>query len=112
MKKRLMGSASLTTDIMKELPNHLSNVHPYVDKTLALEPTLRNSMERMSSVQFERVLHPIFEEDELTLIVAGAVLGFVAGLFQQALASGTVRWRFWKKPKRRLEGGGGEIKAS
>ena len=107
LKNRLMGSTSLTNDVMKELPKHLAAVHPYVDKTLALEPTLRTSMERMSSAQFERVLHPIFEEDELTLIVAGAVLGFIAGLFQQALASGTVRWRFWRKAKKGGAGGGG-----
>lgn len=29
-----------------------------------------------------KVLHPIFQEDELTLIIAGGVLGAIAGLFQ------------------------------
>ena len=52
LKKRLWGSAAAATLVVKELPNHLANVHPYVDKTLALEPTLRKSMEKMTSVQF------------------------------------------------------------
>ena len=33
--------------------------------------------------EFEKVLHPIFEEDEMTLIIAGGVLGAVAGYIQQ-----------------------------
>ncbi|GMI15644.1 hypothetical protein TrLO_g15187 [Triparma laevis f. longispina] len=100
LKKRLWGSASAATLIVKELPNHLSAVHPYVDKTLALQPTLRKSMEKMSSIQFERVLHPIFEEDEFTLIVAGAILGFLAGLVQQAIATGNFTLMFWKRRKK------------
>ena len=31
----------------------------------------RDKMRKMSSADFEDVLHPIFEEDELTLIVTG-----------------------------------------
>jgi hypothetical protein len=33
-------------------------------------------------VEFDDILHPIFREDELTLILAGAILGGVSGLFQ------------------------------
>ena len=39
-------------------------------------------MRAMPSAKFERVLHPIFEEDELTLILVGAVLGGLAGYGQ------------------------------
>jgi len=76
----------------------LSDLHPYVDETLDIENTLRTRMEAMTSQQFERVLHPIFEEDELTLILAGGGLGFLAGLIQQGLACGTIKflptWRW------------------
>lgn len=48
-------------------------------------------MEVMPTRKFERVLHPIFEEDELTLIIAGAVLGFLAGLIQQGLETGQIK---------------------
>jgi len=73
---------------MKKLPEHVGVLHSYVDAKLNLQETLRISMENMSSAQFERVLHPIFEEDELTLILAGAALGFGAGLIQQGLETG------------------------
>ncbi len=75
---------------IEKLPNHIGVLHSYVDEKLNLQETLRISMENMSSAQFERVLHPIFEEDELTLILAGAALGFAAGLVQQGLETGKI----------------------
>jgi uncharacterized membrane protein YheB (UPF0754 family) len=77
--------------IQVDLPKSVPIIFPYMDKVLGLESTLRVRMERMSSRQFERVLHPIFEEDELTLIIAGAVLGFGAGLIQQGLETNVIR---------------------
>lgn len=77
---------------VKKLPNHLHVLHPYVDKTLGLQLTLKTQMEKMTSVKFERVLHPIFEEDELTLILAGGVLGFAAGLIQQGIETGVINF--------------------
>ncbi|KAL7520739.1 hypothetical protein ACHAWX_005449 [Stephanocyclus meneghinianus] len=85
---------------VEKLPNHLHVLHPYVDKTLNLQSSLRTQMEKMTSAKFERVLHPIFEEDELTLIVAGGVLGFIAGLIQGGIESGEVqKWvgKIWKR---------------
>lgn len=73
-----------------KLPDHLPVLYPYMDQALGLQKTLRVKMEQMTSRQFERVLHPIFEEDELTLILAGAVLGFLAGLVQQGLETGAI----------------------
>lgn len=78
----------LAPQAIAKLPNHLHVLHPYVDKTLGLQATLQTQMERMTSAKFERVLHPIFEEDELTLILAGGFLGFAAGLIQQGLETG------------------------
>ena len=76
---------------IEKLPQHLGVLHSYVDETLNLETSLRIAMEKMSSAKFERVLHPIFEEDELTLILAGAALGFAAGLVQQGLETGQIK---------------------
>ena len=75
-----------------KLPTHVPVLYGYMDKTLQLETTLRERMEKMTSRQFERVLHPIFEEDELTLILAGAALGFAAGLVQQGLETGAIQF--------------------
>ena len=54
----------------------------YFDITLGLEQKLAAAMRKMKSAKFERVLHPIFEEDEMTLIVVGGVLGGIAGYAQ------------------------------
>lgn len=80
----------LTETTLSKLPQHVPILYKYMDKTLKLETTLHDRMLQMSPRQFERVLHPIFEEDELTLIVAGAVLGFAAGLVQQGLETGAI----------------------
>lgn len=80
-----------TKRAMTKLPEHVPVLHSYIDSTLGLEGTLRVKMEQMTASQFERVLHPIFEEDELTLILAGAALGFIAGLIQQGLETGKIK---------------------
>lgn len=82
---------SVTRTVIAKLPNHIHVLHGYIDKTLCLEETLRTKMEAMSAVKFERVLHPIFEQDEMTLILAGAALGFGAGLVQQGITTGAIR---------------------
>ena len=46
-------------------------------------------MALMTPQEFERVLHPIFEQDELTLIISGAVLGAIAGFIQQVYTIAT-----------------------
>jgi len=88
-----------TSKALQKLPNHLPVLYPYMDRTLGLEDTLRVRMEKMSSRKFERVLHPIFEEDELTLIIAGAALGFAAGLVQQGLETGKIKISMPNIPK-------------
>jgi uncharacterized membrane protein YheB (UPF0754 family) len=82
----------VTLETITQLPHHLSaGLHQYVDKALGLEKILRVQMEAMSPEKFERVLHPIFEQDELTLIIAGGVLGFAAGLIQQGIETGAIK---------------------
>lgn len=83
--------AMVAARAVEKLPEHIGVLHSYVDKKLDLQETLRVSMENMSSAQFERVLHPIFEEDETTLILAGAFLGFAAGLVQQGIETGQIK---------------------
>ena len=39
-------------------------------------------MKLLSPAEFQQVLRPIFQEDEFTLILAGGILGGLAGLLQ------------------------------
>ena len=72
------------TRVLAELPSHLPLVYAYSDEALDLENTLREKMQGLSGEEFEGVLHPVFQEDELTLILVGAFLGLVAGFGQAA----------------------------
>jgi len=73
----------VATKVAEKLPEHIGVLHQYTDETLGLQTLIRERMKLMSPAEFERVLHPIFEQDELTLIISGAVLGAIAGYIQQ-----------------------------
>ena len=74
--------ARVSGRILKLLPQELPLMHSYVDETLALKGTLKTNLRRLTPQEFERVLHPVFEEDELTLVFVGAVLGGAVGWAQ------------------------------
>jgi uncharacterized membrane protein YheB (UPF0754 family) len=61
------------------LPGELTLVHGYVDSVLDISKSLRDGLRKLTPAEFERVLHPVFEEDELTLVLVGAVLGLAVG---------------------------------
>ena len=88
-KPRKLKAASAR--LCATLYDYLEDVHGYVDEALEIDRTLRARMMAMTSAQFERVLHPIFEEDEMTLILSGGGLGFLAGLVQQLLSTGSIK---------------------
>jgi len=52
------------------------------DRADAVEELLRRRMEEMPSEDFQDLLRPCFQEDEIKLILVGAVLGGLAGLAQ------------------------------
>lgn len=57
-------------------------LHQYTNDKLGLKKLLIERMSRLSPAEFEQVLHPIFQEDEIILIAAGGVLGGLAGGLQ------------------------------
>jgi hypothetical protein len=108
---------SVTNNVALELPVALPDgLYAYADSALGLETALGDAMAAMPSRDFERLLHPIFEEDEFTLIAVGGVLGVLAAWAQ---LSGAGAWcvRAWRSlserarsvaaaARRRLSGGG------
>ncbi|PAU77847.1 hypothetical protein CK501_14240 [Halovibrio salipaludis] len=52
------------------------------DRAAAVEDIMRRRMEELSPAEFQELLRPCFQEDEIKLIAAGAALGFLAGLAQ------------------------------
>jgi hypothetical protein len=69
-------------------PLDYPEVHAYVTQQLDIERTLARGLKQLSPTEFEDMLHPVFQEDEIILIGTGGVLGLVAGGFQTRLGWG------------------------
>ena len=67
------ASPSLAAHPHLHLNLHLHPLHTYINTTMRLEETLVERMNLLTPTEFERILHPIFEEDEFTLILAGTL---------------------------------------
>lgn len=74
----------LLTKLRAELPGAVPVLYNLTEQELQLEQTMVEKMGQLSCAEFERVLHPVFEEDEWTLILVGAFLGCIAGAAQAA----------------------------
>eukprot|EP00588_Corethron_pennatum_P026768 CAMPEP_0194318598 /NCGR_PEP_ID=MMETSP0171-20130528/15188_1 /TAXON_ID=218684 /ORGANISM="Corethron pennatum, Strain L29A3" /LENGTH=74 /DNA_ID=CAMNT_0039075557 /DNA_START=1027 /DNA_END=1251 /DNA_ORIENTATION=+ len=66
---------------MEQIPEIIELSYDYTTEALGLQQTIRERMELLGYKDFERVLHPAFEEDEIILIVIGALLGCAASSF-------------------------------
>ena len=71
---------------VKEIENIMEYMHEYTDQALDLEEEIAVKMGALPSNEFERVLHPVFEEDELKLILVGAALGVLVGSVQMVIS--------------------------
>ena len=56
--------------------------YEYMESTISLERDMRDKLAELPPDEFEGVLHPVFQEDEMTLILVGAFLGLVVGGLQ------------------------------
>ena len=69
-------------------PKQFEHIHSYISQSLDIEDTLSSRLKTLSPQDFEDLLHPVFKEDEIILIVVGGVLGAIAGLVQTRLGWG------------------------
>lgn len=69
-------------------PKEYPQVHEYVTTQLDIQHTLSSRLKLLSPTDFEDLLHPVFQEDEITLIATGGVLGLLAGIAQTRLGWG------------------------
>lgn len=56
--------------------------YEYTLEALDMEHTVRDKLAELPPADFEGVLHPAFEEDEIQLIALGAILGGIVGVNQ------------------------------
>lgn len=68
--------------VIREMPSSVKPVFNYADEVMDLETVFRTKMQALSPPEFVGFLRPVFQEDELKLILIGAVLGMAAGFAQ------------------------------
>jgi len=69
-------------EFRKRLPDLLAKIQAYAQETLQLEGTMRARLQNLPPREFERLLHAVFEQDEIKLILVGAILGALVGFLQ------------------------------
>eukprot|EP00930_Biecheleria_cincta_P104905 TRINITY_DN9738_c0_g1_i2.p1 TRINITY_DN9738_c0_g1~~TRINITY_DN9738_c0_g1_i2.p1 ORF type:complete len:449 (-),score=72.79 TRINITY_DN9738_c0_g1_i2:117-1463(-) len=65
-----------------KLPALFATIEDYAQQAMNLEETLRCRLINLSATEFERLLHAVFEQDEIKLILVGAILGAIVGFLQ------------------------------
>jgi len=84
----ILEAAVNAVDHVAKHPLEYPELHAYVTERLDIERTLASRLKKLSPKDFEDLLHPVFQEDEITLIATGGVLGLVAGGAQTRLGWG------------------------
>lgn len=74
--------AQATQRFIEALPSHIQHVFDYAEDALDIQNTIRERMSQLPPQDFIGFLRPVFQEDETKLILVGAVLGGMAGIFQ------------------------------
>ncbi|HMV80744.1 MAG TPA: DUF445 family protein [Leptospiraceae bacterium] len=72
-------------NIISILPEAANKIQTYITDSLKIESTVAERLTQLSTVQFEDILHSVFKEDEMTLILLGALLGGLVGMAQAAI---------------------------
>ena len=70
---------------LEELPIAMRYVYPYANRAIDVENILFTKMAALSKSEFEGFLRPVFQEDEMKLMIVGAFLGGVAAIIQYLL---------------------------
>ncbi|MCC5814969.1 MAG: DUF445 domain-containing protein [Leptospira sp.] len=73
---------SISEKIVWIIPDVAHRVKSYVTDTLKIEETIAERLSKLPKEDFEELLHSVFKEDEMTLIVLGALLGGLVGMIQ------------------------------
>lgn len=74
--------ALIVQRLMATAPSMQPKIETYLGDKLAVCATVEDRLSSLSKPDFERILRGIFEEDEITLILVGGVLGAAVGVLQ------------------------------
>jgi hypothetical protein len=68
--------------VVELLPETSKHLEQYTMDALDINNSIVAKMELLTPEEFEGMLRPVFKEDEPTLILVGAALGFLVGELQ------------------------------
>jgi uncharacterized membrane protein YheB (UPF0754 family) len=80
--KFLQMKEDIAQKVLDKIPSVIDVSYEYTQAALDMETTIRTKMSELPSADFEGVLHPAFEEDEIQLIALGGLLGAIVGVIQ------------------------------
>lgn len=81
-EKFLQMKEDIAQKVLEKIPTVIDASYEYTQEALGMEQTIREEMAKLPPAEFEGVLHPAFEEDEIQLIALGGVLGALVGILQ------------------------------
>jgi len=87
-KKYMSVKKKLVKRFVYALPGPVKKTFDYTERAFDMENLLRTRLQALPSEEFEGILRPAFQEEELKLILVGAGLGLVAGTAQMILIFG------------------------
>ncbi|HEX7323148.1 MAG TPA: DUF445 domain-containing protein [Mycobacterium sp.] len=67
---------------LDRLPESMAEAKDYTAKTLDVENLVIEKMNKLTPDQYEAILRPVFKDDEMLMVMVGAVLGFLVGELQ------------------------------
>lgn len=83
----LKAQAIVTRRLIERAPEAMPELEVYLAEKMEVRRTVEDKLGNMPKDDFEGVLRGIFEEDELTLILVGGVLGGAVGFLQGLLVT-------------------------
>ncbi|MCG9875995.1 MAG: DUF445 family protein [Leptospiraceae bacterium] len=82
MNKYNLLKKELSNRMLESIINSLKEIEPFLEEALDLESTMAEKMSQLPAREFEVILRSAFQEDEMLLIIVGAILGAFVGLGQ------------------------------
>jgi uncharacterized membrane protein YheB (UPF0754 family) len=84
-KRYRQAKDTIVRMLLDRLPETMQDAKDYTAKTLDIENLIVDKMNTASPTQYEAILRPVFKDDEMLMIIIGAVLGFLVGELQVVL---------------------------
>jgi uncharacterized membrane protein YheB (UPF0754 family) len=68
--------------VLEKMPESMDEAKEYASNAIDLEQLIIEKMNALSDEQYESILRPIFKDDEMLMVMFGALLGFMVGEIQ------------------------------